>query len=100
MITSAARAIGSSLGRQLIRGILGRCGSDSKIDRAWLSTISSRAKFAKRRPEFNRIGWRIEAWAIGALIGVLRLLPLETATRFAHWTVRSVRSRIVGKRVA
>ena len=40
--------------------------------------------FAKRRPELNHIGWRIEAWAIGALIGVFRMLPLERATRLAH----------------
>ena len=48
-------------------------------------------KFAKRRPEFNKIGWRIEAWAIAALIGVFRMLPLETAMRFAHWSVCHVR---------
>ena len=41
-------------------------------------------KLAKRRPELNRIGWRIEAWAIGALVGVFRMLPLERATRLAH----------------
>ncbi len=40
-------------------------------------------KLAKRRPELNRIGWRIEAWAIGALIGLFRVLPLERATRLA-----------------
>ncbi len=55
-------------------------------------------KLAKRRPEFNRIGWRIEAWAIGAFIGVLRLLPLETAKRFAHWTFAAVGPRS-GKRL-
>ena len=53
---------------------------------------------AKRRPEFNRIGWRIEAWAIGAFIGVLRLLPLETAVRLAHRTFAAVGPRS-GKRV-
>jgi Kdo2-lipid IVA lauroyltransferase/acyltransferase len=42
-------------------------------------------ELAKRRPGLNRIGWRIEAWAIAALIGVFRMLPLERATRFAHW---------------
>lgn len=42
-------------------------------------------KLAKRRPEFNRIGWRLEAWAIAALVGVFRMLPLERATRLAHW---------------
>lgn len=55
-------------------------------------------KFAKRRPEFNRIGWRIEAWAIGALIGLLRLMPLETATKFAHWTFAAFGPRS-GKRL-
>ena len=42
-------------------------------------------ELAKRRPGLNRIGWRIEAWAIAALVGVFRLLPLERATRLAHW---------------
>jgi KDO2-lipid IV(A) lauroyltransferase len=55
-------------------------------------------KLAKRRPEFNKIGWRIEAWAIGAFIGVLRLLPLEQAIRFAHWTFATVGPRS-GKRL-
>ena len=41
-------------------------------------------RLAKRRPEFNNIGWRIESWAIGAFVGVLRRMPLERATRFAH----------------
>lgn len=41
-------------------------------------------KLAKRRPEFNKIGWRIESWGIGALVAVLRRMPLERATRFAH----------------
>ena len=62
MMTSAARAIGSSLGRQLIRGILG-IAAEVTLDR---STRVARyyffsRKLAKRRPEFNRIGWRIEA---------------------------------------
>jgi hypothetical protein len=39
---------------------------------------------AKQRPELNKIGWRIEAAAIGALTGVLRVLPLERATALAH----------------
>jgi KDO2-lipid IV(A) lauroyltransferase len=42
-------------------------------------------ELAKRRPGLNRIGWRIEAWAIAAMIGVFRMLPLERATRLAHW---------------
>ncbi len=50
-------------------------------------------KFAKRRPEFNRIAWRIEAWAIAAFIGALRLLPLERAMRVAHWTFATVGPR-------
>jgi KDO2-lipid IV(A) lauroyltransferase len=41
-------------------------------------------RLAKRLPGLNRIGWRIEAWVIGALVGVFRLLPLERATRLAH----------------
>ena len=40
--------------------------------------------FAKRRPELNRIVWRIEAWAIGAFIWMLRLLSLERAIRLAY----------------
>ena len=55
-------------------------------------------KLAKRRPEFNRIGWRIEAWAISALIGVFRTLPLERATRLAHGLFAAVGSHS-GKRV-
>ncbi len=54
-------------------------------------------KFAKRRPEFNKIGWRIEAWAIAALIGLFRMLPLEAATRFAHWSFAAFGARS-GKR--
>jgi KDO2-lipid IV(A) lauroyltransferase len=41
-------------------------------------------KLAKRRPEFNTIGWRIESWGIGAFVGILKRMPLERATRFAH----------------
>jgi KDO2-lipid IV(A) lauroyltransferase len=39
---------------------------------------------AKRRPELNRIVWRIEAWAIGAFVGLLRVLSLERAMRLAY----------------
>lgn len=42
-------------------------------------------ELAKRRPGLNRIGWRIEAWVIAGLVGVFRMLPLERATRLAHW---------------
>jgi KDO2-lipid IV(A) lauroyltransferase len=39
---------------------------------------------AKRRPELNWIGWRIEAGALGALVGLLRALSLERATSLAY----------------
>ncbi len=55
-------------------------------------------KLAKRRPQFNRVGWRIEAWGISALIGVFRALPLERATRVAYWLFATVGSRS-GKRI-
>jgi KDO2-lipid IV(A) lauroyltransferase len=41
-------------------------------------------KIAKRWPQLSRVGWRIEALAIGALVGIFRMLPLERATRLAH----------------
>ena len=41
-------------------------------------------RLAKRRPEFNKIGWRVESWGIGAFVALLRRLPLERATRLAH----------------
>ena len=56
-------------------------------------------KLAKRRPELNRIGWRIEAWVIGALVGLFRMLPLERATRFAHGLFAVTGSRSSKKRV-
>ncbi len=48
---------------------------------------------AKQRPELNRIGWRIEAAAIGALVWVLRVLPLERATALAYWLFAGVGPR-------
>jgi KDO2-lipid IV(A) lauroyltransferase len=41
-------------------------------------------RLAKRRPQFNKIGWRIESWGIGLLVATLRRMPLERARRFAH----------------
>ena len=41
-------------------------------------------KLAKRRPEFNKIGWRVESFGIGALVGVLRRMSRERATRYAY----------------
>jgi KDO2-lipid IV(A) lauroyltransferase len=55
-------------------------------------------KLAKRWPWLNRIGWRLEAWLIGALIGVFRMLPLERATRLAHWLFATFGTRS-GKRM-
>ena len=36
-----------------------------------------------------RLGWRIEGWAVGAVIGLLRLLPFEHAVACARRLFRA-----------
>ncbi|MEE2891997.1 MAG: lysophospholipid acyltransferase family protein [Pseudomonadota bacterium] len=40
-----------------------------------------------------RLGWRIEGWAVGAVIGLLRLLPFERAVACARRLFRAVGPR-------
>ncbi len=42
-------------------------------------------ELAKRRPQLTRVGWRIEAGVIGAMMWVLRHLPLPRASAMARW---------------
>jgi Kdo2-lipid IVA lauroyltransferase/acyltransferase len=47
-------------------------------------------EWAKRHPGLSRLGWRVEAWLIGALLKLFGALPLPTAAAIARLTFRTV----------